>query len=176
MPRIIGPRFRWAAIMLTLAPMRVWGAQAPKVADTGPVPAQIINAKTMFISNLGGGCSPFGQSEFSGGPDRPYKEFYSAMKGWGRFELEGTPADAELDVEVSFPCPTSRANSPFGPNYGTDNDPQIRLVIRDVKTRLVLWGLTEHIETAALVSNRDKNFERALSTLVDRLKRLVGGQ
>ena len=173
MPRIIGTRLCWTAIMFALAPMQVWGAQSPTVAAAGPVPAQIINARKVFISNLGGGCSPFGQSEFSGGPDRPYNEFYSAMKSWGRFELEADPADAELDVEVSFPCPTVRANSPFGPNYGTDNDPQLSLVIRDVKTRLVLWGLTEHIETAALVSNRDKNFERAMSALVDRLKRLI---
>ena len=175
MPRIIRTGFRWTAIMLALAPMQVWGAQAQRVAAMGPVPAQIISAKKVFISNLGGGCSPFGQSEFSGGPDRPYNEFYSAMKSWGRFELEAAPADAELDVEVSFPCPAARANSAFGPTYGTDNDPQLSLVIRDVKTRLVLWGLTEHIETAALVSNRDKNFERAMGTLVDRLKRLVAG-
>jgi hypothetical protein len=161
--------------MLALAPIQVWGAQAPKVAVTGPVPAQIVNAKKVFISNVGGGCSPFGQSEFSGGPDRPYNEFYAAMKSWGRFELQAAPADAELDVEVSFPCPAARANSAFGPNYGTDNDPQLSLVIRDVKTRLVLWGLTEHIETAALVSNRDKNFEHAMSTLVGRLRRLVAG-
>jgi hypothetical protein len=176
MPRIIETRFRWTAIILALAPMQVWGAQAPKVAATGPVPAQIVNAKKVFISNVGGGCSPFGQSEFSGGPDRLYNEFYSAMKSWGRFEVEAAPADAELDVEVSFPCPAARANSAFGSNYGTDNDPQLRLVIRDVKTRIVLWGLTEHIETAALQSNRDKNFERAMSALVVRLKGLVAGR
>jgi hypothetical protein len=162
--------------MLALAPMQVWGAQAQRVAATGPVPAQIINAKKVFISNLGGGCSPFGQSEFSGGPDRPYNELYSAMKSWGRFELEAAPADAELDLEVSYLCPATRANSPFGSNYGTDNDPQVSLVIRDVKTRLVLWGLTEHIQTAALVSNRDKNFEYAMSSLVGRLKQLVAGR
>ena len=176
MPRIIGRRFPWTAVMLALAPMQVWGAQAPRVAATGPVPAQIINAKKVFISNLGGGCSPFGQSEISGGPDRAYNKFYSAMKSWGRFDLEAAPADAELDVEVSFPCPATRANSPYGPSYGTDNDPQLSLVIRDVKTGIVLWGLTEHIETAALVSNRDKNFERAMRTLIDRLEGLVAGR
>jgi len=176
MPRIIRTRFCWTAIVLALAPMQVWGAQAQRVAATGPVPAQIFSAKKVFISNLGGGCSPFGQSEFNGGPDRPYNEFYSAMKSWGRFELEAAPADAELDVEVSLPCPAARANSPFGSNYGTDNDPQLSLVIRDVKTGIVLWGLTEHIETAALVSNRDKNFERAMRTLIDRLEGLVAGR
>ncbi|HXX24410.1 MAG TPA: hypothetical protein VEO19_14785 [Terriglobia bacterium] len=175
MSRIIGTRFPWTAIMLALASMQVWGAQAPKAAATGPVPAQIINAKKVFISNLGGGCSRFGQSEFNGGPDRPYNEFYSAMKSWGRFELEAAPADAELDLEVSLPCPAARANSPFGGSYGTDNDPQLSLVIRDVKTGIALWGLTEHIETAALQSNRDKNFESAMRALVDRLEGLVAG-
>jgi len=176
MSSIVGTRFRWTAVMLALGPMQVWGTQASKVAAPGPVPAQIVNAKMVFISNLGGGCSPFGQSEISGGPDRPYDEFYSAMKSWGRFELEAAPADAELDMEVSLPCPATRANSTFGPNYGTDNDPQLSLVIRDVKTGLVLWGLTEHIQTAAMVSNREKNFENAMSSLVGRLKQLVAGR
>jgi hypothetical protein len=37
---------------------------------------------------------------------------------------------------------------------------------------LVLWDLTEPIETTALNSNRDKNFESALNSLVKRLQGL----
>jgi hypothetical protein len=175
MQRIVRRQIACIAGTLALVSLQVWGAPRQKEAGTGPVPAPLITAKKAFISNAGGGCSPFGQSGFSGGPDRPYNEFYTAMKSWGRYELVTAPADADLDLEINFACPAARASSPFGNSYGTADDPQLRLVILDVKTRIVLWGLTEHVEPAILQGNRDKNFERGMSSLVSNLKLLVAG-
>jgi hypothetical protein len=175
MSRIIRPQIAWIATTLVLASMQVWGAPSEKEAPAGPVPAPILSAKSVFISNAGGGCSPFGQSVFSGEPDRPYNEFYSAMKSWGRYELVTAPADADLDFEISFACPTGRANSAFGNNYGTADDPQLRIVILDVKTHIVLWGFTQHVEPALLQGNRDKNFDGGMRALVASLKHLVAG-
>jgi hypothetical protein len=51
---------------------------------------------------------------------------------------------------------------------------RVSLVIRDVKTRETLWGLTEHAQGAVLQSNRDKNFEQALGAVVAEVQRIAG--
>jgi len=53
-------------------------------------------------------------------------------------------------------------------------DPQFRIVIRNVKTRETLWGLTEHTQGAVLQSNRDKNFELAMAAVVAQVQRIAG--
>jgi hypothetical protein len=136
------------------------------------VPALIVSAKKVFISNAGGGCSPFGNVVFSGGPNRPYNQFSAALKGWGRYELVAAPADADLAFEISFTCPSAGMN---GGSRPPTNDPQLRLVILDVKTHITLWGITEHVELAMMQGNRDKNFDRAMKKLTDDLKSLAAG-
>jgi hypothetical protein len=54
---------------------------------SAPVPTQIDTARKVFISNLGGQCPSFGDTTFSGSPDRPYDEFYAAMKNWGALRI-----------------------------------------------------------------------------------------
>jgi hypothetical protein len=162
------------AIALALAPMPSWGAQSKGEANTAPVPVAIVSARKVFISNAGAGCDPSSSAYFKGGPDRPYNQFYAALKSWGRYELVPSPADAELALETSLTCPAGAA-SVSGGRGGSTYDPQLRLVILDVKTRITLWGITEHVEMALLQSNRDKNFDRAMKRLVDDLKSLAAG-
>lgn len=149
-----------SAVVLLFVP----GARAQKSpnADTppAPVPAQISSAKKIFISNAGSDCSPFGDTAYSGGPDRAYDQFYAAMKISGRYQLVGAPADAELVFEIRFTCPAYV--TPKSSTY----DPQLGLLIRDVSTRFILWSFTEHLEGALLQGNRDKNFNKAMSGLV----------
>jgi hypothetical protein len=163
------------AISLALASMPSWGAQAQGEAGTAPVPAPIVSAKRAFISNAGGGCSPFGKVGFSGGPNRAYSQFTAALKSWGRYELVAAPADADLAFEISFTCPAAGMQVANGDSIGPTYDPQLRLAILDVKTRIALWGITEHVELANPQSKRDKNFDRAMSKLVDDLKSLAAG-
>jgi len=58
-----------------------------------PVPVQILNAKKIFIANAGAVSSNYivKNSQYSGGPNRAYNEFYAAMKNWGRSEIEAAP-------------------------------------------------------------------------------------
>lgn len=163
------------AIMLAIASMPSWGAQPQSEAGSAPVPAPIVSAKKVFISNAGGRCSPFGREGFNGGPNRPYSQFNVAMKGWGRYEVVAAPADADLVFEIAFTCPAAGVNVVKGDSIGASYDPQLRLVILDVKTHITLWGITEHVEPANKQSNRDKNFDRAMSQLVGDLKRLAAG-
>lgn len=123
-----------------------------------PVPAQIRAGKKVFISN-GGGDRQF---SYSGGPQRLYNQFYAAIKDWARYEIVGSPAEADLVFEISF------SNT-----YAGLGD-QFRLVILDPGTRVVLWPFTERIAFASRQANRDKNFDQALNLLVNDVRNAVG--
>ncbi|MGC2793613.1 MAG: hypothetical protein WA899_16430, partial [Candidatus Sulfotelmatobacter sp.] len=79
-------------------------AQQSKETAPAPVPAQIAAAQKVFISNAGGASleTVIDETVFNGGPDRPYNQFYAAMKSWGRYEVVSTPADADLVFEISW--------------------------------------------------------------------------
>jgi len=53
-------------------------------------------------------------------------------------------------------------------------DHQFRLTILDPGTRVTLWTLTEHLQFAVLLGNRDKNFDQALAALVNDVKNIAG--
>jgi len=163
-------------IGFALASVPGWRGQAQ--TETAPVPAPIVYGKKAFISNAGGGCSPLGsvgRVGFSGGPNRAYNQFTAALKGWGRYELVSAPADADLAFEISLPCPAAGVSVLKGDSMGPIYDPQLRLGIVDVKTRITLWVITEHVQFAFRPANLDKNFDEAMSKLMDDLKRLVAG-
>lgn len=100
---------------------------------------------------------------YSGGPNRTYNQFYAAMKGWGRYELVSAPADADLVFEVGF---TDRMEGPIRVN-------QFKMTILDPKTRIALWTLTSYVEPAGMAKNREKNYNLAMTALVDDVKSLT---
>jgi len=148
-------------------------AQKSKQAPPAPTPSLIFTAKKVFIANAGGDESLFDSPQYNGGPDRLYNEFYAAMKSWGRYEIVSAPDDADLVFEISLTIVQPRRSEPTGDNNPI-YDSQFHLAIRDMKTHVILWGLTEHAETAILQSNRDKNFERALAGIMSELRRVAG--
>ncbi|PYU68320.1 MAG: hypothetical protein DMG49_16265 [Acidobacteria bacterium] len=52
-------------------------------------------------------------------------------------------------------------------------DPQFRLAILDLKTHVLLWTFTEHVQSAQL-GNRDKNFDQAITALVNDIRNVAG--
>jgi len=112
---------------------------------------------------------------YSGGPDRLYNQFYAALQGWRRYQLVTNPAESDLvPLRVSFSNPFTGENSPTGNQRGgrcSVSDPQFRLTIIDPTTRVTLWTFTEHVQSALLSGNRDKNFDQALDALVNDLKK-----
>jgi len=161
-------RFICAAALLTGT---AWGAQQPSGNGIAPVPPALLAAKTVFVSNAGSDHGLF-PHPFSGDPDRAYNEFYADMQSLGRYELVTDPAAADLVFEL-------RLNAPNGPTNAdktkgaSDPLPMFRLVIYDRKSHYVLWALTESIEPANLQKTHDHNFDVALSTLVEDVKRLT---
>ena len=141
--------------------------QQPKIPALAPVPTEIVSAQKIFISNAGGESldTVIDQTVFNGGPDRPYNEFYVAMKNWGRFQLVPSPSDADLVFEISWVLSDTGLRLPVLGN--------LRLVVIDPKTRVTLWNFTEYVRGAILLGNRDKNFDQAMNTIVSRVKNLM---
>lgn len=142
-------------------------AQKTKPVNPAPVPSQILAARKLFVSNAGGESfeTVIEQTVFNGGPDRPYNQFYGALKDWGRYDLTSSPADADLVLQISWNLADTGLRLPV---LG-----QLRLNVIDPKTNIILWNLTEYVRGAILLGNRDKNFDQAMATLVNRLKLLM---
>jgi hypothetical protein len=164
--RIINLRtLRAVAALLTLVPT----TSAQKLNDLAPapVPPQIGAAQKVFISNAGGDSFAMAieQTVFNGGPDRPYNEFYAAVKRWRRYELVPTPTDADVVLEISWALTDTGLKLPV---LG-----QLRLVVVDPKTHVTLWNFTEYVRGAILLGNRDKYFDLAMNTIENRMKEVA---
>ena len=157
--------FRFMVVCLGL--MATSWAQLPKGAAPAPVPPQVAAAKRVFIANAGGANfeTVFSEIAFSGGPDRAYDQFYVAMKSWGRYEIVPSPADADLILKVRWLVSDTGLKLPILGEVGVE--------IIDPKTTITLWNLGEYVRGALLLGNRDKNFDRALNAVVERMKKLV---
>jgi hypothetical protein len=161
------PAFGVTLVMLMLMFVPILAAQKSKAVAPGPVPTQIVTAQKIFISNAGGASFETVTDEkvFNGGPDRPYNQFYAAAAGWGRYVLVSSPADADLVFEISWALIDTGLKLPV---LG-----QLRLVVIDPKTHVTLWNFTEYVRGAILLGNRDKNFDQAMTTIMNRVKKMV---
>jgi hypothetical protein len=146
--------------------LSVFPAAQTKQIPPAPIPTQISTAKRVFIANGGGDEPGIDEPIFSGGVDRSYNQFYAAMKSAGRYELVGSPAEADLLFEIRFAVKTSTTKVFKGDTIGSSLDPQFRLEIRDPKTNALLWAFTEHMEWAILQGNRNRNFDQASARIV----------
>jgi hypothetical protein len=140
----------------------------------GPVPAAILSAKTLFVSNGGGDAGLFPEP-FSGDPSRGYNELYGALKASGQFQMVGDPSQADLVLELKLTAPygPSRANKMQG---ASDPLPMFTLTLFDRKTHFALWTLTRDIEYAVLQRTHDRNFDEALTAIVSQFEALSGKQ
>lgn len=137
--------------VLALVAVPLSEAQQASSPPPAPIPMQILSGKKLFISNGDG-------DEFFNVPNLTYNEFYASMKTWGRYELVSAPADADLVFEVRF-------LSGVGP--------QLRCVILDPKTHVVLWHILVAVQGWAREATGRKNFDQGMITLVEELKMLT---
>lgn len=140
-----------------------------KVASAAPIPSQILTAKKVFISNAGGG---FDREIWNGEPSRTYNEFYGAIKTWGHYELVGSPAEADLVLQISITSSPRISGGEVLPYF------QVRLALLDPKTNVLLWALDEFIPEKPgfgmlLKKNRDKELDDGINRIVSGLKALT---
>jgi hypothetical protein len=147
-------------------------AQMPAYDQAGPIPSAITAAKTIFVSNAGSDSGLF-PSPFTGDPDRPYTEFYAALKATGSYTLVDRPELAQLVLELRLTAP----NGPSDPNKvagASDPLPMFRLVVYDGKTHFILWTVTQSIEPVVGQKAHDKNFDMALTQVLNRFLQIAG--
>ncbi|HEY4948825.1 MAG TPA: hypothetical protein VIH88_00700 [Candidatus Acidoferrales bacterium] len=133
----------------------VQSAEAQKTPDVppAPVPVQILTARKIFIAN--GDSNPF-----LGAPNLAYNEFYASLKSMGVYEFAQTPADADVVLEIRFEVVFAATNV-------------LRLAILDPKTGILLWRITEQVQTWAREATGRKNFDEAMANLVSDLNKLI---
>jgi len=131
------------------------------------VPKAIEKAKSVFVSNGGSDAGLFPEP-FSGDPNRGYFAFMKALRDAHTLEVVDDPARADMVLEIHL-------SAPMGPMHmskqlgSADALPFFKLTIYDRKTHFVLWTITEPIEIAMLQKTHDRNFDQALSHIVDDL-------
>jgi hypothetical protein len=64
-------------------------AKTRKDIPQAPLPEAVVTAHKVFVSN-------------GGGSDLAFDAFYSQMKQWGKYQIVGSPNDAELIVGLSY--------------------------------------------------------------------------
>jgi hypothetical protein len=150
------------AVLLAMLPARA----AKKTVAVAPLPSAIGAAKKIFLSN-------------GGGSNLAYDAFYAKMKQWGRYEIVGSPEDADLIVELAYRVDsggtrvwstTNTYNNSTQVHSAQIVDPQLLLTIYDGKTKNSLWAESDHRRLARLQKNRDKETIKSAERLVDDLK------
>jgi hypothetical protein len=147
-------------------------SQKTAFTRVGPVPPSIGAAKTIFVSNAGSDSGLFPEP-FSGDQDRPYTQFYSALKATGAYVLADDPSQADLVLEL-------RLTAPYGPTNpdkvagAADPLPMFRLVVYDRKTHYVLWACTQSVEGAVGQKYHDKTFDDALTGVLNQFLSVAG--
>jgi len=148
-------------IGLAMIPSAVLPAQAP----VAPLPAQILTAKKVFISNA---VSEIDLKTWSGGSAQPYNEFYAAIQSWGHYEIVATPGNADLILRLGYFNPiTGVIDHSLCVNNCAVYSPQIRLELLDPKTSIDLWTIAEKLPAV------DKNHRSADANLVVAIGSLV---
>ena len=139
-------------------------AQKTKAPEPAPIPPQIAAARKVFISNAGGDSvvAFTGSETFDGGPDRPYNEFYAAMKSWGKYQIVSSPSQSDLIFEINWTLGDAQLKAPV---LG-----ELRLTIIDARMGVALWSFMDYVQSAFLLSNRDKNLDAAMNELVGAMK------
>jgi hypothetical protein len=143
--------------------------KSKKDIPPAPLPTVVVNAKRIFLTN-------------GGGSNLAYDSFYSDMKQWGKYEIVGSPDEADLIVELSYRVEHegTRVWSSTNSYDGTTQvhsaqivDPQLTLTIYDAKTKNSLWSEVDHRRLARREKNREKETVNSADRLVEDLKTRV---
>ena len=142
-------------IAAAMALLTIPTAIAKKVPDppAAPIPTQVPTGKRVFISN-----SESTADLIFGVPTLTYNMLYEHMKSWGQYELVAAPADADLIFTISFVISLNQ---------------QLRLVVLDPTTHVVLWTLAEQVPPWTRQATGRKNFDQTMSKLVDDIRKLT---
>src|SRR5208282_1518898 len=160
------PMRKIAIGLCVLISLNAFGAKHRSDIPAAPLPTVVVNARKIFLTN-------------GGGSNLAYDAFYSDMKQWGRYEIVGSPDEADLIVELAYRVDHggTRVWSSTNSYDGTTQvhsaqilDPQVTLTIYDAKTKNSLWSEVDHRRLARREKNREKETINSADRLVEDLK------
>jgi hypothetical protein len=137
-----------------------------KEIPPAPLPAQITQARTAFITN-------------GGGSEVGFDAFYQEIKQWGKYQIVGSPDSADLIIELTYGVEHNGNYSvPVYNSYtkqttyysGQIIDPQLKMTIYDAKSKAPLWSSIDHRKVVRLERNVDKEIVNSAVRLVNELK------
>ena len=153
-----------ACVLVILIVGAVLQAEEPGQMAFNEPAQQLMSARKVFIVDGGTEAAHC----FSGGVDRHYRQFYAAMRSWGRYELVKTPSDADLIFDIRLNAPSSKCAL-----NETAGRPAFNLAIFDSRNHVGLWALTEQVKAGNKQKRADENFDLAVNRLVETVKQLV---
>jgi hypothetical protein len=152
------------ALLLASTPL----IRAQQTTPAAPVPAQIQQAQTIFLTNSGS------DPNFPIDATKAYNDIYAALQTWGRYKLVNSPDQADLVFHLKAIAPLTDVSGNRGGVYSVTS-PAFQLTIRDPKSNIALWTITSPVN----VTGKNQVLERWVSisetNLVSRVK-VVAGQ
>jgi hypothetical protein len=158
-----------AAVLCLFMSINAVAGKSRKDVPIAPLPAVIVNAQKVFLTN-------------GGGSDLAYDTFYAEMKTWSKYQIVGSPDEADLIIELAYRVEHggtrvwSSNNSYDGMTQVHSRqivDPQLVLTIYDAKSKNSLWSTIDHRRLARREKNREKETINSAERLVDELKARV---
>jgi hypothetical protein len=150
-------------------------AEAKSHATLVSPSARLAAAKTAYMKN-------------AAGSEIPFNVISAGIDGWGRFQMVGSPSEADVVIEVYSPddehasSSSTSAKTKVGAGRmsepaaasSSNTDGPIRLVVSDPRTHLALWTATEQPKGAFRQRAHDEHIieaaQRLLAKFHDRLE------
>jgi hypothetical protein len=141
----------------------VQNAWAQQTTPTAPVPSQIQQAQTIFLTNSGS------DPNFPIDATKTYNDIYAALQTWGRYKLVSSPEQADLVFQLRGIAPITDVSGNRGGVYSVTS-PAFLLTILDPKSNIALWTITSPVN----VTGKNQVLARWISisetNLVSRVK------
>jgi hypothetical protein len=159
---------KFICFTLALACFTVQTTRAQQTTPAAPVPSQIQQAQTIFLTNSGS------RPNFPIDETKAYNDIYTALQTWGRYKLVNSADQADLVFQLKGIAPITDFSGNRGGVYSVTS-PSFQLTILDPKSNLPLWTITSPV----ILHGRNQALASWLSlsetNLVSRVK-VVAGQ
>ena len=113
-------------------------ARAQLTTPAAPVPSQIQQAQTIFLTNSGS------DPNFPIDATKAYNDIYAALQTWGRYKLVNSPDQADLVFQLKGIAPITEVSGNRGGVYSVTS-PAFQLTILDPKSNIALWTITSPV-------------------------------
>ena len=134
-----------------------------KEIPPAPLPAAVTSAKSAFLLN-------------GGGSNLAFDAFYQEMKSWGKYQIVGSPEQADLVITLLYSVEATGDTVPVRNSYtgqvmfyDSVKDPQMKLSIVDAKSKDELWSTIAH-RKLVMRWNVDKEIAKTAVMMVDELR------